>query len=101
MKERLFEDLLKSVKEAGAILRKEAKPSRSFRYSEPDVRAIRNRLGLSQNRFSLLLGISPATLRNWEQKRRKPVGAARILLRVADRHPELVLQSAFELQPGS
>ncbi len=94
MKKELFEELLESVKQGGAILRGEAKPSRTFRYEEPDVRAIRQKLGLSQDKFSALLGISPATLRNWEQHRRKPAGAARVLLRVAEKHPEAVLEAA-------
>ncbi|HEY3173748.1 MAG TPA: helix-turn-helix domain-containing protein [Thermoanaerobaculia bacterium] len=46
---------------------------------------------LSQSKFAALMGISPATLRNWEQGRRKPEGSARILLRIVARHPEAVL----------
>ncbi|MEW6300610.1 MAG: hypothetical protein AB1671_23215 [Thermodesulfobacteriota bacterium] len=38
------------------------------------------------------MGISPGTLRNWEQGRRKPQGSARVLLRVVARHPEAVLE---------
>jgi DNA-binding transcriptional regulator YiaG len=41
-----------------------------------------------------LLGISVKTLHNWEQGRRKPTGAARVLLRLAARHPEIVLKEA-------
>jgi len=51
----------------------------------------RSNLGLSQNEFAHLLGVSIDTLQNWEQGRRKPVGAARVLLRVAVQHPEAVL----------
>lgn len=58
----------------------------------PDVQAIRQKLGLSQSEFAGMLGISPATLRNWEQGRRTPEGPARVLLLVADRHPELIWQ---------
>jgi putative transcriptional regulator len=46
-----------------------------------------------------MLGISPATLRNWEQRRRVPEGPARVLLRVAARHPDAVL-SAVAAAPG-
>jgi putative transcriptional regulator len=41
------------------------------------------------------LGISVKTLHNWEQGRRKPTGAARVLLRVASRYPEVVLEEAM------
>ncbi len=56
-----------------------------------DVQAIRERLGLSQSAFAALLGVSTRTLRDWEQGRHQPTGAARSLLRVADRHPEALL----------
>ena len=64
-----------------------------LRLADPDVRAIREHYGLSQEKFAQLLGISVATLRNWEQKRRKPQGAARVLLCVASKHPEAVLDA--------
>ncbi len=59
---------------------------------ENNVAATRARLRLSQSKFAQLLGISIKTFHNWEQGRRKPVGAARVLLRVAARHPEMVLE---------
>jgi putative transcriptional regulator len=93
MKEKLFTELLESVREGGAILRGRMKPSRVFRFEEPDVRAVREGYGLSQSKFAALMGISPATLRNWEQGRRKPEGSARVLLRVVARHPEAVLDA--------
>jgi len=43
--------------------------------------------------FSTAFGISPATLRSWEQGRRQPTGAARVLLRVAAKHPKAVLEA--------
>lgn len=91
MKKELFSELLESVRQGGAILRGDRKPSRIFKFSEPDVRGIREQYGLSQNKFASLMGISVGTLRNWEQGRRKPEGAARVLLRVAAEHPEAVL----------
>jgi putative transcriptional regulator len=91
MKNELFEELLASVKQGGKILKGEILPSRTYDFSEPDVKAIRSKYGLSQTKFAKLLGISTATLRNWEQGRRKPDGPARILLLVAAKHPEAVL----------
>lgn len=54
----------------------------------------RRRLGLSQAQFARLLGISVRTLHHWEQGTRRPTGAARVLLRVAAQHPEVVLAAA-------
>jgi DNA-binding transcriptional regulator YiaG len=61
---------------------------------ENTVAATRSKLRLTQNKFAELLGISVKTLHNWEQGRRRPTGAARVLLRVASRHPEVVLEEA-------
>jgi putative transcriptional regulator len=57
---------------------------------EPDVRTIRQKQKLSQQEFAAMLGISLGTLRNWEQGRRKPEGAARVLLQVAAKHPTVI-----------
>ena len=55
-----------------------------------DIAATRRRLGLSQSEFAAWFGISPGTLRNWEQGRRVPEGPARVLLRVIEREPDAV-----------
>ena len=90
MKDELFEELVASVREGGAILRGEATAARKFVVAGPDVKRIRANYNLSQGEFAALLGISVATLRNWEQGRRTPEGPARILLQVAAKHPEAV-----------
>jgi putative transcriptional regulator len=95
MKKELFDELLQSVKEAAAIERGRAKPSRTFEVKTAnDVVRVRSRLGLSQNKFARLLGISENTLQNWEQGRRKPAGPAKVLLKVAARHPQVILEVA-------
>ena len=58
-----------------------------------EVSAIRKALGLSQEQFARLMGVSVATLRNWEQGRREPHGAARSLLLVASKEPAAVLKA--------
>jgi putative transcriptional regulator len=93
MKDELFAELLSSVREGGRILRGGSKPSRSFEIKEPNVVAIRERYGLSQDQFASLLGISVRTLQNWEQGRRRPRGPARVLLRVAANHPDAILDT--------
>jgi len=90
MKDELFDELVASVREGGAILRGQKKPARAFAVDGPDVKQIRSRYGLSQSEFAAMLGISVATLRNWEQGRRAPDGPARVLLQVAAKHPDAV-----------
>lgn len=85
-----FSKLVDSIKQAGDIRRGKARPSRQFEFKAEDVKAIRSKLGLSQSEFALMIGVSVATLQNWEQGRRRPEGPARALLRVAAFDPELV-----------
>jgi putative transcriptional regulator len=94
MRKALFDELLESVREGGAILRGERAASREFHLEDPDVRSLRESYGLSQPKFAALLGISVATLRNWEQGRRRPEGSARVLLRIVAKHPDAVLDVA-------
>ena len=120
MNKERFEELSEALRQAKAVRRGEAAPSRVWsvtrnahgqlqrRQLDPKeyqqkqraewtktIAATRTRLRLSQNKFAALLGISVKTLHNWEQGQRKPTGAARILLRVASRHPEIVLEEAM------
>ena len=90
MRKRDFAQLLESVRQAGRIRRGEMAPSRVATIRPIDVKAIRTQLGKTQTEFALMIGVSPATLRNWEQGRRRPEGPARALLRVAARHPKTV-----------
>jgi putative transcriptional regulator len=90
MNEELFGELLASVREGGAILRGEKPASRHFVIPAPNVKQIRERYALSQSEFATLLGVSVKTLQNWEQGRRTPHGAARVLLQVAATHPQAV-----------
>ena len=57
---------------------------------EIDVRAIRGRLGLTQQEFAVRFGFSVNTLRHWEQGRRVPEGPTRAYLLVIDREPQAV-----------
>jgi putative transcriptional regulator len=62
----MFEELLGSVREAGAILRGQKQPSRRIAVPAPGVRVIRERTSLSQSEFAQLIGVSVKTLQNWE-----------------------------------
>ena len=87
MNDAVFEKLTRSIRQAGELRRGERKPSQVFEYSPVDVKAIREKLNQSQTEFALMIGVSVATLRNWEQGRRRPEGPARALLRVAEQNP--------------
>jgi putative transcriptional regulator len=93
MKSELFEQLTKSLGEAGKIRRGAMKSSRVFKIDpKNDILKVRGKLGLSQSKFAAILGISADTLQNWEQGRREPTGAAKVLLRIAAKHPQLLLE---------
>lgn len=55
------------------------------------ARRVRKRLGLSQTEFSECIDVSLDTIRNWEQGKRSPTGAAKALLKILDRAPEAAL----------
>ena len=93
MNEKDFNLLCESIRQAGDIRRGLRKPSRTFVIENPDPKAIRERLGLSQSRFASIIGVSVRTLQNWEQGRRQPEGPAKALLRVVDREPKAVLHA--------
>jgi putative transcriptional regulator len=93
MRNDLFAELVASVKEGSAILRGEKEAARTFQMDRLDIKRIRAGYNLTQAQFAAMLGISVRTLRNWEQGRRVPEGPAMVLLRVADKHPEAVLDA--------
>lgn len=94
MKKAAFNELLSSVRDAGAYLRGSRKgAARVDRVSPKSIAAVRARLGLNQPQFARAIGISVDTLQNWEQGRREPTGPAKVLLKVAEKHPEVILES--------
>ncbi|GEP41671.1 helix-turn-helix domain-containing protein [Brevifollis gellanilyticus] len=113
----LGEELMESVREAGSVLRGEKPAARVWRLTKmPDgtikrvkvsaaahqkqqaarwkerteAAQARDALALSQSEFADLLGISVRTLHQWEQGRRQPTGAARMLLKIARLQPKLL-----------
>ena len=93
MDKKMFDELLDSVKEMDKIAKGKKKPSRKFIFNELEVKTIREKTGLSQNRFAMLIGVSKRTLENWEQGRRHPTGPAKALLRMVDADPEYALKT--------
>ena len=79
------QDLLESLRQM-----KRGEAARVTKVQLPVAAEARAQVGLSQQDFAHLLGVSARTLQDWEQGRREPNGAAKTLLRVAVAHPEVL-----------
>jgi putative transcriptional regulator len=89
-------ELVQAMREVKAAIRT-GKVGKGLRvkYAEvPEIVEVRNRTGLSRQKFAEVLGVSARTLEGWEQGRRKPTGAAQSLLAIARRRPD-VLREVF------
>lgn len=93
MDDKDFQKLVESVNQMGAIMRGEDVAHRRTVVTAIDVKALRERTGLTQADFSTMIGVSIKTLQNWEQGRREPEGPAKALLRVVEREPEAVVSA--------
>jgi putative transcriptional regulator len=90
------QELIESAHQALAIARGAKKAPLRLDAAAIDVAAIRKRLNLSQSRFAEAFGLSAATVRDWEQGRRRPDRTARALLTVIARRPEAVIAALSE-----
>ena len=79
------EELLRAIRDVKA-----GRHGAKYKVEANEVVAIRLKTGLSQAQFAAALKISPRTLQQWEQGRRRPSGAAETLLRIIARHPEVL-----------
>jgi putative transcriptional regulator len=85
------DELIASLNEAAEILAGQRAPSRAWRPGAAvDVRAIRTGLGLSQPDFAKRFGFTTSAVREWEQGRRQPEAAARVLLLIIASKPDVV-----------
>ncbi len=91
MEDKLFEKLIESASQAVEIVRGDRDASRTYEVTSDIVREIRERTGLSQEKFAGLIHISVGTLRNWEQGRRRPDGPAAALLTAIKNDPQRVV----------
>ena len=90
-------ELIASMQEAAAIVRGEMDAARvHFPQGDVDVRAIQERLGLTRPAFAQRFGLAVAAVRDWEHGLRRPDPAARVLLMVIARSPEIVVQAVAE-----
>ncbi|MBC7377994.1 MAG: helix-turn-helix domain-containing protein [Burkholderiaceae bacterium] len=83
--EKFQTDLLQSVRQM-----RRGQAARVTKVKLTEAAEARASIGMSQQEFAELLGVSPRTLQDWEQGRREPTGAARMLLRVAVKHPRML-----------
>src|SRR5215472_837821 len=93
-----FEQMMGGLDEVEAFLAGEREGFKAHVPAEVDVKAIRNRLGMTQARFSEIFGFSLDAIKHWEGGRRTPEAPARTLLTVIDKNPAAVLSA---LNPGA
>jgi putative transcriptional regulator len=94
---KLFEEMAQGTTEARAYMDGERKGYKVTLPETVDVRGLRKRLHLSQERFADSFGLSVDAIRHWESGRRQPEAAARALLTVIAYDPQFVMRS---LAPG-
>ncbi|MFZ0814687.1 MAG: hypothetical protein WAM78_04170 [Candidatus Sulfotelmatobacter sp.] len=100
-----FEQMMNGLNDVEAFLAGEQEGFKAHVPHEVDVKAIRNRLGMTQARFSNTFGFSLDAIKHWEGGRRSPEAPARTLLTVIDKNPAAVLTAlnpaAFAAAVGS
>jgi putative transcriptional regulator len=100
-----FEQMMDGLNDVEAFLSGEQEGFKAYVPQEVDVRAIRNRLGMTQVKFSDTFGFSLDAIKHWEGGRRTPEAPARTLLTVIDKNPAAVLTAlnpaAFAAAVGS
>jgi putative transcriptional regulator len=100
-----FEQMMDGLNDVEAFLAGKQEGFRAHVPHEVDVKAIRNRLGMTQARFSDTFGFSLDAIKHWEGGRRTPEAPARTLLTVIDKNPAAVLRAlnptAFAAAVGS
>ena len=100
-----FEQMMDGLNDVEAFLAGEQEGFKAHVPQEVDVKAIRNRLGMTQAKFSDTFGFSLDAIKHWEGGRRTPEAPARTLLTVIDKNPSAVLTAlnpaAFAAAVGS
>jgi putative transcriptional regulator len=88
-----YTEINKGLDDAIAHAKGKTARAKEHRMEPIDVKSIRHKTGMSQQRFCATFGISIGTLRHWEQGLRSPRGAARILLKVVENNPKAVIKA--------
>jgi putative transcriptional regulator len=90
MSRKAFDKIAEGLSEALAIAKGDARPAKLYVPPEINVKAIRQRLELSQDDFAAHFGFSINQIRDWEQGRSRPLGGVRAYLMLIDRNPDAV-----------
>jgi putative transcriptional regulator len=96
-----FEQMMDGLNYVEAFLAGEQEGFKAYVPQEVDVKAIRNRLGMTQAKFSDTFGFSLDAIKHWEGGRRTPEAPARTLLTVIDKNPAAVLTALNPAGVGS
>ena len=89
-----FDQLVKAVRQMNRHMSGKVVPGvKTTELVEPDVRAIREAAKISQSQFALLIGVNLRTLQNWEQRRTRPSGPARVLLKIVASDPKSAIEA--------
>lgn len=91
-----FTEISEGLKDAAAHAKDEKSGVLEHTLEALNVKAIREKTGMSQQKFCATFGISLGTLRHWEQGLRRPRGAARVLLKVVEQNPQAVIKAISE-----
>jgi len=96
MSKQAFEGIMQGLKEALAYTRGDKSAVArvvNVAVKPADIKTARKKTGMSRETFARAFGLSPATLRKWENGERQPTGAARVLLTIISREPEAALRA--------
>ncbi len=84
------EGILQGLQEAVAIKKGLLKPGKITQVAIPDVKGMRKKMGFTQEIFAKIIGVPRDTIRNWEQKKNNPTGAAMTLLKLIEKRPDVI-----------
>ena len=96
MSKKAFDGIMQGMQEALAYIQGDESAVHRVVHVDvkpADIKAARKNVGLSRDAFAEAFGLSPATLRKWENGEREPTGAARALLTIISREPEAALRA--------
>ena len=96
----LGDELVEAMREAVAFVHGDVGKTKTHVVDVPsvDVAAVRRQTGLSRPKFAARFGLDPRAVQDWEQGRRRPDRAARVLLRIIEQNPEVVEKAALPVR---
>lgn len=96
MTKKAFDQIMEGLEDALAYVQGDHSAASPIVSVKPeDIKAAREKIGLSRTAFARIFGLSAASLRKWENGEREPNGAARILLTIISRDPQAALRALY------